>query len=85
MKRKLGSARHPKDLRGRGEDALAKSGRDLEQMPERDAQKVVHDLQVHQVELEMQKGARWVWNGYESAITTRENKPLLCGPQTLGG
>ena len=52
MKRK--TSHPPKDLRGRAEKALAKQGRSIERVPERDVQKLVHDLQVHQVELEMQ-------------------------------
>jgi PAS domain S-box-containing protein len=44
----------PKDLRGRAEQALARKARGLVERPEQDVQKLVHDLQVHQVELEMQ-------------------------------
>jgi PAS domain S-box-containing protein len=44
----------PKDLRGRAEQALARKGHSAERVPEDDVQKLVHDLQVHQVELEMQ-------------------------------
>jgi PAS domain S-box-containing protein len=54
MKRKAASAQPPKDLRGRAEEVLAKTDRDIERMPEQDVQKLVHDLQVHQIELEMQ-------------------------------
>ena len=52
MKRK--SSPSPKDLRERAEQALAEQGRGIERVSERDVQKLVHDLQVHQVELEMQ-------------------------------
>jgi PAS domain S-box-containing protein len=48
------SSRPPKDLRQRAEEALARKGRDIQQMPEHDVLKLVHDLEVHQVELEMQ-------------------------------
>ena len=41
-------------LRKRAEDALRKSSADVEQMPLTDLQTLVHELQVHQVELEMQ-------------------------------
>jgi PAS domain S-box-containing protein len=44
----------PKDLRVRAEQALARKDPGLERLPEHDMQKVVHDLQVHQIELEMQ-------------------------------
>jgi PAS domain S-box-containing protein len=54
MKRKPASARPLKDLRGRAEELLAKTRRDIERMPEQDVQELVHDLHVHQVELEMQ-------------------------------
>src|ERR1035437_10334178 len=43
-----------KGLRGRAEKALAKPGRRIELMHEPDVQGLAHDLQVHQVELEMQ-------------------------------
>src|SRR5208282_5407063 len=52
MKRK--AALSPKDLRLRAEALLAKSRPDIARVPEQDVQKLVHDLQVHQVELEMQ-------------------------------
>jgi PAS domain S-box-containing protein len=52
MKRK--ASHPPKDLRGRAEKALAKQGRSIGRVPKRDVQELVHDLQVHQVELEMQ-------------------------------
>ena len=54
MKRRPRSSQPPQDLRGRAEQALARKGRSLERPPEQDVQKLVHDLQVHQVELEMQ-------------------------------
>jgi PAS domain S-box-containing protein len=52
MKRK--SALSPKDLRARAEAQLAKARPDAARLPEQDVQKLVHDLQIHQVELEMQ-------------------------------
>src|SRR5512139_2390460 len=54
MKRKPGSSRLPKDLRGRAEDLLARTPPDIARMPGQDVQKLVHDLQIHQAELEMQ-------------------------------
>jgi PAS domain S-box-containing protein len=54
MKGKRHSAQPPKDLRARAEEALARKRRDPEPMPEQDLPKLVHDLQVHQIELEMQ-------------------------------
>jgi PAS domain S-box-containing protein len=54
VKRTPRTAQAPKDLRWRAEEARAGKRRDLEPMPERDLPKLVHDLQVHQIELEMQ-------------------------------
>jgi PAS domain S-box-containing protein len=54
VKRKVASSRPSKDLRARAEELLAKTQPDIAQMPEKDTQKLVHDLQVHQIELEMQ-------------------------------
>jgi PAS domain S-box-containing protein len=54
MKRKPSAARPPKSLRSRAEAALDKKARDLKLPPEQDVPKLVHDLQVHQIELEMQ-------------------------------
>ena len=54
MKRKTGTARHPKDLRGRAEAALGRKARDPKRPAEQDVLKLVHGLQVHQIELEMQ-------------------------------
>src|ERR1035441_8559135 len=54
MKSTPDSSRSPKGLRGRAEKALAKPGRRIELMHEPDVQGLAHDLQVHQVELEMQ-------------------------------
>jgi PAS domain S-box-containing protein len=48
------SAKDRGDLRGRAEAVLAQAGRSLAPAPEQDVQKLLHDLQVHQVELEMQ-------------------------------
>jgi len=41
-------------LRVRAEDALRKTRRDIAGLPTSDVQRLVHDLQVHQIELEMQ-------------------------------
>ena len=46
--------RLPNDLRARAEESLAKTRRHIARMPEQDVQKLVHELQVHQIELEMQ-------------------------------
>ncbi len=56
MKRKPDAGRPPKDLRARAEALLARTGRDLDPIPDPDVPKLVHDLQVHQVELEIQNG-----------------------------
>jgi PAS domain S-box-containing protein len=47
-------SRAPKDLRARAEQVLAKTRGDIAPMSEPDVRKLVHDLQVHEVELEMQ-------------------------------
>ena len=44
----------PKRLRARAERLLGTTGRDVAEMPVDDVQKLVHELQVHQIELEMQ-------------------------------
>ncbi len=54
MKRKPRSAQPPENLRGRAEAALARTPRDPKLPPDPDVQKLLHDLQVHQVELELQ-------------------------------
>ena len=54
MKPKSRSSRPQKDLRGRAEQVLAKKVRNIELMQEPDVERLSHDLQVHQVELEMQ-------------------------------
>src|ERR1039458_8914135 len=54
MKSTPDSSRSPKGLRGRAEKALAKPGRRIELMHEPDVQGLAHDLQVHEIELEMQ-------------------------------
>src|ERR1041384_2742058 len=41
-------------LRSQAEQALRKTRTDIAQMPTADVQKLVHELQVHQIELEMQ-------------------------------
>ena len=46
----------PKKLRTEAEKLLATTRRDVAQMPVEDVQKLVHELQVHQIELEMQNG-----------------------------
>jgi PAS domain S-box-containing protein len=47
-------SRAPKGLRARAEQVLAKTRGDIAPMSEPDVRKLVHDLQVHEVELEMQ-------------------------------
>lgn len=42
------------DLRGRAEDLVAKTRADVAAMPPEDIQRLVHELQVHQIELELQ-------------------------------
>jgi PAS domain S-box-containing protein len=42
------------ELRSRAEDALHTTGRDVAAPAEHDSQRLVHELQVHQIELEMQ-------------------------------
>jgi PAS domain S-box-containing protein len=54
MKRKPPSPQPSKDLRTRAKESLAGKGRHAGSAPEQDARKLVHDLRVHQVELEMQ-------------------------------
>ena len=54
MKSTPHSSGPPKGLRGRAEKALAKPGRRIELMHEPDVQGLAHDLQVHEIELEMQ-------------------------------
>jgi len=44
----------PEKLRARAEELLGTPGNDAAPMPAADVQKLVHELQVHQVELEMQ-------------------------------
>jgi two-component system sensor kinase FixL len=46
--------KRPDNLRQRAEVLLRKSPREIAAMPAQDVQKLVHELQVHQVELEMQ-------------------------------
>ena len=48
------SPRSAKDMRARAEESLAKTRRDVARMPVQDVQRLVHELQVHQIELEMQ-------------------------------
>ena len=43
-----------RNLRARAEKSLAKTSRNLARMPAQDVQKLVHELQVHRIELEMQ-------------------------------
>ena len=47
----------PEKLRARAEQRLRTTRRDVAQMPVEDVQKLVHELQVHQIELEMQNDA----------------------------
>ncbi len=46
--------RSAQDLRSRAEDALRKTERDVRALAPDDLQRLVHELQVHQIELEMQ-------------------------------
>ena len=54
MTKKPPPANSPDDLRARAEKFLAQTGPDRENIPLTDAQQIVHELQVHQIELEMQ-------------------------------
>lgn len=54
MKARRTPSAPPKKLRTRAEQLLATTRREVPQMPVADAQKLVHELQVHQLELEMQ-------------------------------
>ena len=54
VNREPGSSHPPKDLRVQAEISLAKTRRDMARLPEQDVSKLVHELQVHQIELEMQ-------------------------------
>lgn len=44
----------PTGLRRQAEELLRATNRDVEAMPVKDVQQLVHELQVHQIELEMQ-------------------------------
>ena len=46
--------RQPNMLRQRAEAFLQKTGQDIVDMPVQEVQKLVHELQVYQIELEMQ-------------------------------
>ena len=54
MKRKPRVSQPPTDFRRRAEEALAKTDREIKRKAARDVPKLVHELQVHQIELEMQ-------------------------------
>ena len=54
MKTRRSSAAPANDLRTRAEELLQKPRREVAQMPTKDVQKLVHELEVHQIELEMQ-------------------------------
>ena len=54
MKTRRSSAGPANDLRTRAEDLLRKPRREVARMPAEAVQKLVHELQVHQIELEMQ-------------------------------
>ncbi len=54
MKARRPLSRSPQTLRTRAEKQLATTRHDVAQMPVEDAQKLVTELQVHQIELEMQ-------------------------------
>ena len=44
----------PKDLRAQAEESLAHTRRDVARRPEQDGLRLAHELEVHQIELEMQ-------------------------------
>jgi len=54
MTKKRSPANGPGNLRGRAEQLLAAGGLGLQQLPPDDVLELVHELQVHQIELEMQ-------------------------------
>jgi len=54
MAKKSGESENFKGLRLKAEQLLQATNRDVEAMPAKDVQQLVHELQVHQIELEMQ-------------------------------
>ena len=54
MKSKRPESRREDSLRERAEERLAASRSDIATMPTKDVERLVHELQVHQIELEMQ-------------------------------
>ncbi|MBN1341900.1 MAG: PAS domain-containing protein [Phycisphaerae bacterium] len=54
MRAERDSSQEPDALRRDAEQALRKTRQDVATMPAEDVQKLVHELQVHQIELEMQ-------------------------------
>lgn len=54
MAKKPGKSMKDADLRRQAEDQLRVTNRDVAAMPVQDVQRLVHELQVHQIELEMQ-------------------------------
>ena len=54
MKPKPDSSQPPNDLRARAEARLAKTRQNIARTPDEDMQKVLHNLDVHQIELELQ-------------------------------
>jgi PAS domain S-box-containing protein len=54
MKARRAPSTSSKRLRARAEESLCNTPRDVGRMPAEDAQTLVHELQVHQIELEMQ-------------------------------
>ncbi len=54
MAKKPGGSTKPTGLRRQAEELLRTTKRDVAAMPVKDVQQLVHELQVHQIELEMQ-------------------------------
>ena len=54
MGKKKNGSQAPADLRRQAEERLRMAGCDIAAMPLKDVQQLVHELQVHQIELEMQ-------------------------------
>jgi hypothetical protein len=54
MKNKRLAGNTPDDLRARAERFLSETGPALDKVAIEDVQRLVHELQVHQIELEMQ-------------------------------
>jgi PAS domain S-box-containing protein len=54
MAKKPGKTRKPTGLRRKAEELLCATNHDVAAMPVKDMQQLVHELQIHQIELEMQ-------------------------------